>query len=66
MIQFNQDAGVTTAPTDMNYNVTYCIQRLPCGYCRMLEKPCPMLPSTIEPSWAVNGPTCEATEGVSL
>ena len=28
---------------------SYCMNRLPCGYCRVLEKPCPMLQGTIYP-----------------
>ena len=31
-----------TSSNAFNYNQNYCFNRLPCGYCKILEKPCPM------------------------
>ena len=41
-------AGMTsyTNSTDyrnINYNETYCLHRLPCGYCKILMQMCPLL-----------------------
>lgn len=31
---------------------TYCFNRLPCGYCMRLERPCPMQGNTVvTPGW---------------
>ena len=38
---------------DPNFNSTYCIHRLPCGYCSLLGRDCPK-------SWSV---TWNATTG---
>lgn len=54
--------------TNNNLNVTntydpsfgYCMNRLPCGYCRVLEKPCPMVQGTINP-YPYDGPTVTYT-----
>lgn len=37
----------TTNTYDSSFG--YCMNRLPCGYCRVLEKPCPMIQGTINP-----------------
>ena len=34
--------STTSSTTNINYNNNYCCYRLPCGYCRILEKACPM------------------------
>lgn len=43
----------TTTKTNINYNAQYCINRLPCGYCTLLSRACPMLPTTILPTWEI-------------
>lgn len=40
----------TTSVVDNGYQ-KYCQYRLPCGYCTMLDKLCPMIPMKIELSW---------------
>ena len=42
--------NITTTPS-INFNQTYCLHRLPCGYCTMLNRPCPMMGTQIEPTW---------------
>lgn len=32
----------TSTVSNLNFNNSYCIHRLPCGYCKILEKSCPM------------------------
>lgn len=27
---------------DINHNETYCLKRLPCGYCQLLKQVCPL------------------------
>lgn len=39
-----------TANTNYTQN---CINRLPCGYCTFLRRACPMLPTTISPTWGI-------------
>ena len=37
---------------NINYNQAYCINRLPCGYCTLLNRPCPMMfGQQYEPTW---------------
>lgn len=45
---------MNTTKTDTNYNAQYCINRLPCGYCTLLSRACPMLPTTNVIYTAVN------------
>ena len=47
------------------YNVPYCEHRLPCGYCKLLQKDCPQKSYTItycngagSPVYTKDGPTC--------
>lgn len=50
--------AATGTGTAINYNGTYCLHRLPCGYCRIMQGPCPMYSGTnIQPSW--NEATCK-------
>lgn len=53
-----------TTKTNTNYNAQYCINRLPCGYCTLLSRACPMFPTTISPTWGI---TCVGgTDGDSV
>ena len=56
---FNKDydTSITKTTTDFNSN-NYCIHRLPCGYCKILEKSCPMYFSNI-PMYNPYIVTCE-------
>lgn len=43
----------------MNYGVDYCFNRLPCGYCRLLDRPCPMMGNSVpEITWKLPDITC--------
>lgn len=35
-----------TNATNWNYDSNYCLNRLPCGYCKELNRACPMIGST--------------------
>lgn len=35
-----------TSTANWNYNNDYCQYRLPCGYCKELNRACPMIGST--------------------
>lgn len=60
------DAGTGTSvhqvPTQLyDYNYNYCPHRLPCGICRLTNKPCNKYINIIQPVW-VTPPieiTCE-------
>ena len=39
--------------TNINYNAQYFINRLPCGYCTLLRRACPMFPTSISPTWGI-------------
>ena len=43
--------SITTTPNNVNYNAQYCLHRLPCGYCTMLNRLCPMMGTQYEPVW---------------
>lgn len=45
---------IGTTGTNINYNANYCLNRLPCGYCTLLNRPCPMFPTTVAPTWEIN------------
>lgn len=53
--------GTTATPYNWNYNENYCLQRLPCGYCKALDRPCPMLSQFPSITWTAAGPepTCK-------
>ena len=34
-----------TTTSAINYNAQYCYHRLPCGYCQILQRACPMYSS---------------------
>lgn len=42
---------IKTVPNNPNYSAAYCLSRLPCGYCTMLNRPCPMIGMQAEPTW---------------
>lgn len=46
----------TTTTTGTGYSYTnYCFNRLPCGYCRILNSPCPVPTNTFTvPTWDPN------------
>ena len=44
---------MNTTGTNINYNANYCVNRLPCGYCILLNRPCPMFPVTVAPTWEI-------------
>lgn len=37
---------------DYNYNETYCLHRLPCGYCQILKQLCPITHEKITITYA--------------
>ena len=41
----------TTTGTNINFNAQYCVHRLPCGYCQLMSRVCPMQGTTITPTW---------------
>ena len=49
-----------TTKTNSNYNANYCGNRLPCGFCTLLNRPCPMFPVTVAPTWKI---TCDGSTG---
>ena len=62
------DDSTTSSTTNINYNNNYCYYRLPCGYCKILEKACPMYHSNTfiyndrvcDPPYNLNQVTCGA------
>lgn len=53
--------GTATSTTAFN---NYCGHRLPCGYCRIMQSPCPMLygcPTTTL-TWNSYEATCQTKE----
>ena len=47
---FNKPYDTSTTSTTCINGTNYCSYRLPCGYCRILEKHCPMsYTNTIDP-----------------
>lgn len=38
---FNKPYDTSTTGGSTNFG-NYCLYRLPCGYCKILEKPCPV------------------------
>lgn len=48
--------------TITNYNAQYCINRLPCGYCTLLSRACPMFPTTISPTWKTGSTNSDSTK----
>ncbi len=55
-------ADTITVPNNPNYSTAYCLNRLPCGYCTMLNRPCPMMGTQMEPTWKPEI-TCITTAG---
>ncbi len=54
----------TTPTTSPNNYAQYCLNRLPCGYCTLLSRPCPMFPAIVSPTWKI---TCDdKTDGDSV
>ena len=48
------ETTATNTTTTTSYS-NYCPQRLPCGYCVLLSRPCPMQCNTnITPTWDPN------------
>ena len=44
--------GTGNFPYNWNSNETYCIHRLPCGYCKELNRMCPLLNSAPSITWS--------------
>ena len=70
MDNFNKpyDTNSPGTTTSYTYSSCSCVHRLPCGYCPLLSKPCPMQTVTITtapctPTWNLNEVTCKAEEG---
>lgn len=56
------DTSVTSAETNINYSRDYCVNRLPCGYCLLLCRACPMYCSNtipVEPTWKLPEIICK-------
>lgn len=62
MDQFNkaQDHSTTSSTAYPNtYSYNGCAHRLPCGYCVLLGRACPMQGNTVvEPTWRLPDITC--------
>lgn len=41
---------------------TFCVYRLPCGYCSYMSRPCPVQGNAFTPTWKLNEVTCQAKE----
>ena len=52
----NASSTAGTLSGSYTYHSCYCIHRLPCGYCQLLSRVCPMQGVTINPYW--NEVTC--------
>jgi len=53
------DGTKTPLPSSYTYTTCSCVHRLPCGYCPLLNRPCPMqtvtpLGQTPVPTWRMN------------
>ena len=47
---FNKSYDTSSTSVSSISGTNYCSYRLPCGYCKILEKPCPMsYTTTINP-----------------
>lgn len=49
---FNKDYNTSVTKTTTDFNNSYCIYKLACGYCKILEKVCPM--------YCYNGRICDS------
>jgi hypothetical protein len=62
------DTSTTGTYTNISYNYTDgCLYRLPCGYCKILEKACPMhynfnYNQICDPPHNLNQVTCEVKQ----
>lgn len=63
MDQFNKEYDTSTTGTAAHIGVNYgCQHKLPCGYCTLLNRACPMQGNTIvEPTWKLPDITCTST-----
>lgn len=51
----NDTVNTTTTGTPGYSYSNYCFNRLPCGYCTRLDRPCPMQGNTfVTPTWDPN------------
>lgn len=61
------DTTNTSTTGSYTYSSCTCVHRLPCGYCPLLSKPCPMQTITITnaqntPVWSLNNCTNGTTD----
>lgn len=63
MDQFNKVYDTSTTGTATQIGINYrCPNKLPCGYCTILSRACPMQGNTVvEPTWKLPDITCQAT-----
>ena len=54
--------GTPTSTSSYTWSGNYCWHRLPCGYCKMLDRPCPMQGYQYTPGWQSPEITCRSTE----
>lgn len=65
MDNFNKapDTSTTGTSANINYSKEYCVNRLPCGYCTLLGRACPMYYTNtipVEPTWKLPEIICKA------
>lgn len=51
-----------TSTANWNYNNDYCLRRLPCGYCKELDRTCPMIGNITNGSITIN--PCSTTANI--
>lgn len=67
---FNKPYDTSTTSTTSINEINYCLYRLPCGYCKILKKPCPKSyinefiynDKICDPPYNLNQVTCKMEE----
>ena len=49
--------------TATSFSYTACWHRLPCGYCTIMSRPCPMQTYSVAPNWYSTDVTCVNMSG---
>ena len=48
---YHADGSITIPSWEQQNYGQYCFNRLPCGYCRLLNAPCPMQSNQVNITW---------------
>ena len=56
-------SGQPSTASDYLYGQEYCVHRLPCGICKLLNTQCPKQPFTVTPTWTCTPTTVNQTMG---